>query len=99
MFRISDPAPMTHDLKPRRDRGVRCIRFVWAYLLAPLRSAAIHPFGLGRTLYPSPDTGQVLCELRAELFGQGAFLGLDLKPSHVGDKRRQEKCRSSIRQV
>ncbi len=28
LTRITDPAPMTSDLKPRRDRGVRCIRFV-----------------------------------------------------------------------
>ena len=27
-MRISDPAPVTTDLKPRRNRGVHCIRLV-----------------------------------------------------------------------
>src|SRR5688572_8111890 len=57
--------------------------------------------GSGRRLrlQPPAHAGHVLRELGAELREQGALLGLDLVPSHVGDVGGQEQGCADIRQI
>ena len=52
-FRISDPTPVTRGMQPRRNRGVRCIRFVRRIIHSPVTQIA-NPDTL--LIRPPPET-------------------------------------------